>query len=51
MSVWNSADGKMKCMLPGAQEPVHCVSVYEEGIMFNLILMTYLIHGIENIFF
>ena len=50
MSVWNSADGKMKCMLPGAQEPVHCVSVYEEGIMFNSILMTYLIHGIKYIF-
>ena len=31
ISVWNSADGKIKCMLPGAQEPVHCVSVYEEG--------------------
>ena len=30
-SVWNSADGKIKCMLPGAQEPIHCVSVYEEG--------------------
>ncbi len=31
VSVWNSQDGKIKCMLPGTQEPVHCVAVNEEG--------------------
>ena len=31
ISVWNSTDAKIKSMLPGAQEPVHCVAVNEEG--------------------
>lgn len=31
VSLWNSSDGKIKCMLPGTQEPVHCVAVNHEG--------------------
>merc|ERR1719510_1218555 len=31
VSVWSSSDGKNKCMLPGTQEPVHCVAVNQEG--------------------
>ncbi len=31
ISVWSSTDGRSKGLLPGAQEPVHCVQVYEDG--------------------
>ena len=34
MNIWHSADtGKLKCVLSGSQEPIHCVGTLENNLI------------------